>query len=264
MNETSFNLDRIGGSAALDSLKAEVRAAGDAAMAYFDSGVQVERKADASPVTEADRAVEARIRRYLEEHYPHAGFLGEESGSQEGSELRFIVDPIDGTRAFIRGLPTWSVLVGLEADGVPSIGIAYMPAAGDFFVGVRGAGATCNDERLSVSSTSRLEDALVTHGAVEQFLDTGLGPQLLALGAAAYTTRGFADFDGYRQVLLGRSDAMVDPGVKPYDICAAAVLVREAGGRFTSFDGTETIFGGGAVATNGLIHDPVLSVLEQP
>ena len=138
-----------------------------------------------------------------------------------------------------------------------------MPAIGECFVGVRGGGATCNGEPLAVSSVNSLADALISHGSVEQFLGVGLGEGLLELGKTAYSTRGFADFEGYRHVLHGRADAMVDPGVEAYDICAAAVLVREAGGRFTSLDGEETIHGAGGLASNGRIHEELLSILRQ-
>ncbi len=265
MTESSFDLDRMGGEAGLNALRDEIVAAGDAAMAYFRKSLAVDKKSDNSPVTQADHEVESRLQAFLRARYPDAAFLGEETGERagdSGSSLRFVVDPIDGTRAFIRGLPTWSVLVGLEADGAPAVGVAYMPAIKECFVGVRGAGATCNDHPLRVSSVKSLKDALVSHGALEQFLGTGSEDALLAIGRAAYTTRGFADFDGYRQVLLGRADAMVDPGVQPYDVCAAAVLIAEAGGRFSSIDGRDTIHGGSGLATNGLIHEELLEILR--
>src|SRR5690606_31216836 len=157
-----------------------------------------------------------------------------------GRAMRFIVDPIDGTRAFIRGLPTWSVLVGLEAESVPSIGIAYMPAAEELYVGVRGLGADCNGRPLAVSSVASLDDALVCHASLQHFVPDGLGALLPKLGEAVYTCRGLAAFDGYRQVLHGRADAMLDPSVQPYDVCPAAVLVTEAGGRFSALDGRPT------------------------
>jgi histidinol-phosphatase len=102
----------------------------------------------------------------------------------------------------------------------------------------------------------------VTHGCLQQFTDSGVGDALVRLAGACDSARGFPDFDGYRQVLLGRSDAMVDPGVQPYDICAPAILIREAGGRFTSLEGEETIYGGSAIASNGVIHDELVAALS--
>jgi histidinol phosphatase-like enzyme (inositol monophosphatase family) len=257
-----FDLERIGGTDGLQALEAIVRRAGDTALKYFRQGVVPEKKPDRSPVTVADREVEEIIRAYVLEAHPDAGFLGEETGTHgDASGLRFIVDPIDGTRAFVRGFPTWSVLVGLEAEGVPVVGIAYMPAAQDLFVGVQGRGATHNGRPVHVSKVEPLREATVTHGGLQQFTLMGMGESLLRLSEACDIGRGCPDFDGYRQVLLGRSDAMVDPGVQPYDVCAPAVLIREAGGTFTSLKGEETIYGGGAIASNGLIHDELVAAL---
>ena len=257
-----FDIGRIGGADGLRALEDVTRRAGHAALKHFQQGVVPEKKPDRSPVTVADREAEQIIRDHVLSAHPEAGFLGEETGQYgDRSGLRFIVDPIDGTRAFVRGWSTWSVLVGIEADGEPVVGIAYMPAAGDFFVGVRGRGATHNGKRVRVSKVEPLADATVTHGGLQQFTMTGLGDALVRLAEACDIARGCPDFDGYRQVLLGRSDAMVDPGVQPYDVCAPAVLIREAGGTFTSFRGEETIYGGGAIASNGLIHDDLVAAL---
>jgi len=258
-----FDIDRIGGLRAMRALEESVVRAGEAAMQHFRKGVTSEKKPDRSPVTAADRETEQAIREYVLSEYPQAEFFGEETGRHgDNPELRFIVDPIDGTRAFIRGLPTWSVLVGIETAGVPVAGIAYMPAAGDLFAAVQGHGTTHNGTPVQVSNLSRLADATVTHGCLQQFTDTGVGNALILLAGACDSARGFPDFDGYRQVLLGHSDAMVDPGVQPYDICAPAILIREAGGRFTSLQGEETIYGGSAIASNGVIHDELVAALS--
>ncbi len=264
MADQAFDLDRIGGPRALRDLISEVLAAGADAMRLYTGGAaaRVQAKPDRSPVTEADRAVEERLRAFLSKRFPMAGFLGEETGRAESRDgMRFIVDPIDGTRAFIRGLPTWSVLVGLEADGEPVVGIAYMPAAEELYVGVRGGGADCNGRPLQVSAVRTLDAALVCHGSLQQFTDEKLVPLLGRLGEDVYTCRGLADFDGYRQVLHGRADAMIDPSIKPYDVCPAAVLVREAGGRFSSMAGDATIHGGSGLASNGHVHDALLRLI---
>jgi len=264
-----FQLEQIGGRPALGALINEVLEAGQDALALYRGGAanRTKKKPDRSPVTEADQAVERRLRKYFSERYPEIGFLGEETGASgpEDSGLRWVVDPIDGTRAFIRGIPTWAILVGLEFEGEPVLGVAYMPAADDLFVASRGRGAFCNGRPLSVSSVDTLEDCVVTHGALAQFTDMNLGPWLPRLGRSTYTQRGFADFDGYRQLLLGRVDAMIDPGVAPWDVCAAAVLVREAGGTFTSFEGEDTIHDGtGFLASNGAVHGALLELLGRP
>jgi histidinol-phosphatase len=257
-----FDLDRIGGAAALNALVDTVLEAGEQALAMQRAIAAggVERKSDMSPVTAADRAVEELLRGALERRHPEAGFLGEESGegAQRAAELRFIVDPIDGTRAFIRGLDTWSVLVGAEWRDRPVLGIAFMPAAGDLFVAVEGHGATCNGRPLRVSEVERLDEALISHGGLEAFGGAGRAEQLCRVAARCFTSRGFADFDGYRKVLFGQADAMFDVGIEAYDICPAAVLVREAGGRFTCLEGTDSIHRGTGLATNGLVHDALL------
>lgn len=261
-----FDLDRIGGRTALAALIDEVLEAGQDAMALYRGGAanRTKKKPDRSPVTEADQAVEKRLKSFLVERYPEAAFLGEETGASgpADSGLRWVVDPIDGTRAFIRGIPTWSILLGLEADGEPVVGIAYMPAADDLFVATKGRGAFCNGRPLRVSSVDRLDDCVVSHGALSQFTDMNRGGWLPRLARETYTQRGFADFDGYRQLVLGRVDAMIDPGVAPWDVCAAAVIVREAGGRFTNLEGQETIHDGtGFLASNGGVHDALLALL---
>lgn len=236
--------------------------AGDTAMKHFRQGVIPEKKPDRSPVTVADREVEQAIRAHVLTTYPEAEFYGEETGRRgDNPGLRFIVDPIDGTRAFVRGLPTWSVLLGIESDGVPVAGIAYMPAEGDLFSAVQGNGATHNGASIHVSKVFALADATVTHGCLQQFTMAGVGDALIRLAGACDAARGMPDFDGYRQVLLGRADAMVDPAVMPYDICAPAVLIREAGGRFSSLSGEETIYGGGGIASNGFVHDELVAAL---
>ena len=246
-----FDINRIGGPTGLRGLEDVARRAGDSALKYFQQGIVPEKKPDRSPVTIADREAELIIRDHVQSAHPDAGFLGEETGTYgDRKGIRFIVDPIDGTRAFVRGWSTWSVLLGVEAEGVPVVGIAYMPAAGDFFVAVQGGGATHNGKPVWVSKVGPLADATVTHGGLQQFTMAGVGDVLIRLADVCDIARGCPDFDGYRQILLGRSDAMVDPGVQPYDVCAPAVLIREAGGRFTSFRGEETIYGGGAIASN--------------
>lgn len=129
-------------------------------------------------------------------------------------------------------------------------------------VGVRGDGARFNGSRMTVSTVASKDEAVICHGSLQQFTDAGAGNLLPRLGERTFTQRGHSDFDGYRQMLLGKADAMVDAGVKAWDICPAAVLIREAGGRFSDFGGKATVHGGDFLATNGLIHDEMLAVLR--
>lgn len=256
----------IGGRAAFDDLISAVLAAGELALTLYRQGAgdRAQKKPDRSPVTEADRQVETHLASFVRSRFPSARFFGEEHGgeSAEGAGLRFVVDPIDGTRAFMRGLPTWSVLVGLELDGEPVAGVAYMPAAGDLFTGVRGEGAYVNGRPVRLSGVAKLEDALVCHGGLAQFTDDGREPLLGQLARASYTQRGLADFANYRALLLGQADAVVDPSVQPYDVAAAALLIREAGGRLTSMTGHDTIYGPGALASNGPLHDELVALIN--
>lgn len=266
MTEAHFDVDLIGGRRAVRALVDEVVAAGEDALALFRAGVasRTRLKADRSPVTEADESVERRLRAFIAQHFPAAAFVGEETGCAGDSEAasRFFVDPIDGTRAFVRGIPTWSVLCGLQHAGGSVLGIAFMPAAGDLFVAVRGDGALYNGRPVHLSTTERLSDATVCHGLVGDFARAGAASALPRLCDAVMTLRGHHDFDGYRQLLLGRADAMVDPGTTPWDLCAPCAIVTEAGGRLTSLAGEASIVAGGGLASNGLLHDALVELLR--
>lgn len=258
----SFDLDRIGGRRALDHLLDTILKAGEEALRIQTAGLDVELKEDESPVTQADRLVEELIGAHVRKAWPDAAFLGEETGSSDGDSLRFIVDPIDGTRAFMRGLDTWSVLVGLEWDKEPVVGIAFLPAAGDLFVGVIGGGAHVNGRPCRLSQTGDLERSLVGHGGLQQFTGSGLEALLPAMARQTFTQRGLADFANYAALLRGQMDGVIDPGVKPFDIAPAAVLIREAGGRLTDLKGERTIYGGAALASNGKVHEALLRMVQ--
>jgi histidinol-phosphatase len=257
-----FELTHLGGSRGFDSIIDAVLEAGEIALQLYRGGAaaRAQKKPDRSPVTEADQAVEAHLAAFVARAFPRAAFFGEETGGQSErvQGLRFVVDPIDGTRAFMRGLPTWSVLVGIEYDGEPVAGVAYLPAARDLFTGISGHGAYCNGRPCHLSKVENLADAMVCHGGLGQFRDEGVEDLLPKLAAHSYTQRGLGDFAGYGALLTGQADAVIDPAIKPYDIAAAAVLVREAGGRFTDKQGTDTIYASIAVASNGLVHDQLL------
>ncbi|HEX5659216.1 MAG TPA: inositol monophosphatase [Polyangiales bacterium] len=256
----------IGGRIAFDDLISAVLEAGELALNLYREGAggRAQKKPDRSPVTEADQKVEAQLAAFVKARFPDARFFGEEHGGDRARSagLRFVVDPIDGTRAFMRGLPSWSILVGVELDGEPHAGVAYMPAAGDLFTAVRGEGAYVNGRPVRLSAVETLEDALVCHGGLAQFVDDGREDKLGALARQTYTQRGLADFASYRALLLGQADAVVDPMVQPYDVAAAAVLIREAGGKLTSLTGEDTIYGPGALASNGHVHEALVQLLK--
>ncbi len=264
----SFDLDRIGGPRALSALVDEVLGCGEDAERFFREGAakRATRKPDNSPLTEADGALEKRLRSYIARSFPDAAFLGEETGAggEPSAAMRFVVDPIDGTRAFMRGIPTWSVLVGIEYQGTPVVGIALMPAAGDLFVGVLGDRADMNGRPIHLSGIDRLEEATVCHGMLGHFAEVDAMPLLHQLAEGTYTQRGVHDFDGMRQVLTGRAEAMVDAGAFPWDLCAPAAIIAAAGGRLTSIEGAPSIYKSGGIASNGHVHDALVTLLSQP
>ncbi len=261
-----FDLDLLGGRAVFRRLVDEVLACGAEANRLYRDGVArtVTKKPDRSPVTAADHALELRLRDFVHREFAMAAFVGEETGTSGAKDtaLRFLVDPIDGTRAFVRGVPTWSVLVGIEHHGEPVAGIAYMPAKEELFVAVAGDGATVNDAPIELSGIADPAEWSVCHGMLGHFTEVGAGDLLLILAEGTYTQMGAHDFDGYRQVLYGRAEAMVDPGAAPWDLCAAAAIFAEAGGMLTGVDGTPGIYENGCVASNGHVHDALVALLN--
>jgi histidinol-phosphatase len=219
----------------------------------FRSGLAVETKPDLTPVTEADRAVEAEIRRILGAERPDDAVLGEEEGSVGTGPRRWIVDPIDGTRNYSRGIPVWATLLALETDHVVRLGVVSAPALGRRWWAERGAGAFADGERIKVSGISRIEDAVLSF-AMENAVPS--------IAQRAWHARGFGDFWPYMLVAEGAVDGAVDAiGVNEWDLAATQVVVEEAGGRFSDRGGVARIDGGSAVATNGLLHDELLAAL---
>jgi histidinol-phosphatase len=225
---------------------------------YFRSGLPIETKADLTPVTEADRAVETELRGLLAAERPDEAVLGEEQGvSSAGGERRWILDPIDGTRSYARGIPTWATLVALEELGDVSLGVVSAPALGRRWWAERGAGAFANGERMSVSTVARVEDAV---------LCLPLDTRLSEIAARAWHARGLGDFWGHMLVAEGAVDGTVDGaiGLAEWDLAAVQVIVEEAGGRFSDVSGTRRIDSGTAVTSNGLLHDELLAALSIP
>ncbi len=258
-------IDKLGGQGGLDELLSVVREAGKEALGLAErvTAGEWEKKSDESPVTVADRSVEDIIRAYVERRHPQLAFEGEETGkSEHEAEWSFLLDPIDGTRSFLRGIPTWSTLLALTHRGVPQLGIAHFPADGDMLIGIEGVGTTHNGNAVSLSSTATLKEATVSHGLLHQFTDEGYDDLLCALGKHTYVQRGFSDFDGYRKLLLGYVDAMIEPGPRPWDLAPAAVMLRAAGGRFSDFSGAPRIDGRSSIASNGRIHDELLALVQ--
>jgi histidinol-phosphatase len=257
--------------ALLDGLLAFAQAVADEAdaislPAYLD-GREVRLKADGTPVTDADTAIETLVRDRIRESYPEHGVLGEELGTEAGpGTARWIVDPIDGTVNFTRGIPIWATLLAFEDAGELQVAVISCPALSQRWWAVRGGGTRAlqhGRERVArVSSVERLADAHVVHGGVGAILREGTGPGVADVLRDASRDRGFGDALGYLLVAQGAADAMFETGVKAWDLAAPALIVREAGGRFTRIDGSEGHEGPTALATNGRLHDELVARLR--
>lgn len=222
---------------------------------HFRSGVAIETKADLTPVTEADRAVEAELRRILTGERPDDAVLGEEGGAAGTSRRRWVLDPIDGTRNYARGIPVWATLIALEEDGIVQVGVVSAPALASRWWAVRGAGAFASGTPIHVSAISRVEEAVLSF-AIENDVPT--------LARRAWHARGLGDFWPHVLVAEGAVDGAIDAvGVSEWDLAAVQVIVEEAGGRFSDFAGAARIDSGSAVTSNGLLHGELLAAIEQ-
>jgi histidinol-phosphatase len=218
----------------------------------------VETKPDLSPVTDADRAVERALREQVEAARPGEPVFGEEEGGVGSGPVRWIVDPIDGTKNFSRGIPIWATLIALERDGDVQLGVASAPGLGRRWWAERGAGAFADGERIHVSGVRRMEDAVFSFTREALFVERGAAIDLVR---RAWHARTFSDCWQHLLVAEGSVDAAIDPVMNPWDIAALRVIVEEAGGRSTDFGGGRALDGGSLVSSNGLLHDEVLTAL---
>jgi histidinol-phosphatase len=224
----------------------------------------VETKPDLSPVTEADRAVETMIRTELERARPADAVLGEEQGeTRVGASRRWIVDPIDGTKGYARGLPVWATLLALEVDGELVLGVVSAPALGTRWWARRGGGTWRNGELVRVSQVARVEDAQMAYSSVTAFDDDGRGDGFRALARRCWRTRGLGDFWSHVLVADGSVDISVEVGgLNLWDVAPLLPIVEEAGGRITDLTGVVRADGGNVLATNRLLHDEALGLLR--
>jgi histidinol-phosphatase len=236
--------------------------AGQLALRYYASEFQVEWKQDHSPVTVADREAETLIRQTLLASFPGDGFLGEEHGDSPGtSGFRWVIDPIDGTRSFVRHIPLWGTIIGLEYRGEPIAGVVEMPALGEAYRALRGDGAFRNNQRISVSKTAELSQSMLFYTGLSYFLKAGRSEEFLRLAAQTDRQRGYGDVYGFMLVAQGSGEVIVEHGVHVWDVTGVLPLIEEAGGRFTAWDGSRTVLRPDVVASNGQVHDQVLRLL---
>ena len=221
----------------------------------------VETKPDLTPVTEADRAVEQALRKRIGEERPGHGVVGEEFGADGRGSARWILDPIDATKNYLRGIPVWGTLIALEREGRVELGVASAPALHRRWWAARGEGAFVNGRRIHVSRIAELSEAVLSYASLLSWEEHGLGEQFLTLARSCWRTRAFGDFWGYMLVAEGVVDLAIEPEVALWDLAAPQVIVEEAGGRLTDLGGTPTPAGGSGVTSNGLLHDRVLAIL---
>lgn len=236
--------------------------AADVALELFRGTFEVRVKADESPVTEADLAIEEMVRRAIHERYPNDSVLGEEGGLHEGGDRRWIVDPIDGTRNFADGVQVWATLIALAVDGEPVVGVVSAPALGERYVASAGDGATLNGVPIHVSRADRLSRAFVVHGQMADWLEGPYARAVQELVREARRDRGFGDFWGHCLVARGAADVMVEAELHTWDFAALQVIVREAGGRMTQFDGAPVEHGRSVLTTNGRLHEEIVARLS--
>lgn len=233
---------------------------------YKALDLHVVTKPDLSPVTDADESVEEGIRRTLSRARPRDAVLGEEQGSSGFGQRRWVVDPIDGTKNFVRGVPVWATLIALAVEGEVVVGVVSAPALNRRWWAAKGGGAWTGKSLLRatecrVSDVARLEEASFSYSSLTGWQERDRLEDVLALSRRCWRTRAYGDFWSHMLVAEGAVDVAAEPELEVHDMAALDVIVREAGGMFTSLDGTPGPFGGNALTSNGRLHDQVLAFL---
>jgi histidinol-phosphatase len=256
-----------------DDLSLALAIAADADLVSLDRytalDLVITTKPDRTPVTDADQAVERLVRERIVAARPHDTILGEEYGGDRGQGRQWIIDPIDGTANFMRGVPIWGTLIALAIDGVPQVGVVSSPALGKRWWAATGHGAWMRDadepERpLAVSGIPVLADAFLSYNSLVGWDEAGRLDDLLSLARSVDRTRAIGDMWSYMLLAEGALDIVAEFDLKPWDLAALIPIIEEAGGRFTAVDGGRGPWGGSAVATNGVLHEQVLAQLAHP
>lgn len=239
-----------------------VRKAGQSTLEHFRSGVVVEYKSDASPVTIADKNAEAILRQAINQEFPGETILGEEQGLTGSGTTRWIIDPIDGTKSFICGVPLYATLLSFEVEGEPILGVSYFPALDEMVYAEKGEGCFVNGERATVTNRHTVKGGFLASGGPNSMVKYGRWPAFESMSARAIATRTWSDAYGHCLVATGRIDAMIDPVVSRWDLSAIKIIVEEAGGQFTDFVGGNPFDKGDfnleAISSNGRIHEEIL------
>jgi histidinol-phosphatase len=238
--------------------------AGKLTLGYFQTGIHADTKSDGSPVTQADRKAEELIRSRIEKAFPKHAIVGEEFGMQEsaGSSHRWLIDPIDGTKSFVQGVPLYSVLLGLEIEGRVEVGVIYLPALNEMVAAATGHGCWWNGRRARVSQVSRLQDSVSSFTEAKNFEKYGRETAWNRMIQCSRLCMGWNDAYGYALAATGRIEVMFDPVMAVWDCGPMPAIFREAGGYFGDWNGNETIYSGEGIATSQILLPEVLKVLS--
>ncbi len=238
--------------------------AGRITLGYFQSGVTAERKADNTPVTAADRQAEQKLRELIGRYWPTHGIIGEEYGRSpaQDSPYTWILDPIDGTKSFVSGVPIYATLLALTDGAEALVGVAHFPALNETVYAVRGGGCYWNGRRARVSQVSQLQEAVLLGSDINYAPHPGKADAWQRLVAATYIQRTWGDAYGYSLVATGRAEVMVDPIMALWDTAPLQLILEEAGGTFTDWHGRPTIHAGESIATNGALFTAVMDVVR--
>ena len=260
----------------LEIAKRAASAAQVVILSHYEKGLSVEWKPDNTPVTIADKGAEEKLRQVFEKETPDFGVIGEEFGIEKpDAEFKWVFDPIDGTKSFIRGVPLFGTLIGLYHKDEPLVGIVNLPAQNHMLYAGKGLGAFVDNVQVHVSQVAKMNQGLALSGTVNTFETEGYAENFDRYRKAASLYRGWGDCYGYYLVAAGRAEIMVDPVVSLWDIAPFLLLMKEAGGKFSTIDGKTELFnangkptapiyeGFTSIATNGLLHDTALDFLTR-
>lgn len=247
-----------------DELKIAIEAAkrgANVALKYFDTKLKVEFKKDESPVTIADRETEQTIKNVILSKFPNAQFLAEETKEIPSSSSFWVIDPIDATHNFVRGIPIWGILISYVKEGKTMVGVSHLPAIGDLTYAELGKGAFCNNNRIYVSKRKQISESFFSHGSLKYF--DKIRPGFDKIAKNAEKMRGFGDLFSFNLVAQGKIECMIDGGNEPWDIVPLKLIIEEAGGKFTNHQGKDWTYNDTeSLATNGFIHDDVVKTLN--
>jgi histidinol phosphatase-like enzyme (inositol monophosphatase family) len=247
----------------LDFSVSIVKQSSSITLKYFGKKISPSYKSNNTPVTIADYKCEEYLLKQIKKKYPHHSIFSEESGHEEkDSDFRWFIDPIDGTRNFMRNYSFWGTLLALEYKGEIIIGIISLPALNEFIAGAKGKGCFVNGSKSKVSKINTLDESYCLFGGLDYLLKEKYKTKFFKLNKKCAYNRGFGDCHGHSFIINGKAEIMIDPKTAPYDIAATKICIEEAGGKLTDINGKGTIYGGNALITNGKLHDKVLRLIN--